>query len=210
MAVIQDAFNIPDDIATGIATGLYSRYGSVVRYASGAKRGQIVRHLKPADPKAEEAVQGIGEKAFQFVKQNRKGAIIAVAGAAAIGSGLWVFNKVKNHEPKVVKEFRISLRKYIEAIRNGALDIDVINDLILKTEKIRLHRDYEKISVHLATEKLNVLVQRIQDYTIKLADDNEMLLTAAEIRPVRQDGADVIASLENYLQAQKRVFETTV
>ena len=32
MAIAQDAFFIPDDIATGLATGLYRRIGSVVRY----------------------------------------------------------------------------------------------------------------------------------------------------------------------------------
>lgn len=29
MAVVQDAFFIPDDIATGLATGLYRRIGSI-------------------------------------------------------------------------------------------------------------------------------------------------------------------------------------
>ena len=41
MAVVQDAFFIPDDIATGLATGLYRRIGSVVRYATDS---EILRH----------------------------------------------------------------------------------------------------------------------------------------------------------------------
>lgn len=47
MAIAQDAFFIPDDIATGLATGLYRRIGSVVRYAVGPNKGQIVKHLQP-------------------------------------------------------------------------------------------------------------------------------------------------------------------
>ena len=35
MAIAEAAFFIPDDIATGLATGLYRRIGSVVRYATG-------------------------------------------------------------------------------------------------------------------------------------------------------------------------------
>lgn len=52
MAIAQDAFYIPDDIATGLATGLYRRIGSVgsvVRYAVGPNQGQIVKHLNPID-----------------------------------------------------------------------------------------------------------------------------------------------------------------
>ena len=45
MAIAQDAYFIPDDIATGI----YRRIGSVVRWASGPNKGQIVKHLKPID-----------------------------------------------------------------------------------------------------------------------------------------------------------------
>lgn len=45
MPVVQDSFFIPDDIATELATGLYRRIGSVVRYAVGPNKGQIVKHL---------------------------------------------------------------------------------------------------------------------------------------------------------------------
>ena len=38
MAIVQDVFDIPDDIATKLATGVYKRIGSVVRYAVGPKR----------------------------------------------------------------------------------------------------------------------------------------------------------------------------
>ena len=49
MAIVQDAYFIPDDIATGLATGIYRRIGSVVRWATGPNKGQIVKHLKPID-----------------------------------------------------------------------------------------------------------------------------------------------------------------
>ena len=71
MAIVQDVFDIPDDIATGLATGVYRRIGSVVRYAVGPNKGQIVKHLKPVDIKnTEDAAVGLGEKALQFVKQH--------------------------------------------------------------------------------------------------------------------------------------------
>ncbi len=52
MAVVQDAFFIPDDIATGLATGLYRRIGSVVRYATGPNKGRIVKAFRPSEFKS--------------------------------------------------------------------------------------------------------------------------------------------------------------
>lgn len=72
MAIVQDAYFIPDDIATGLATGIYRRIGSVVRWATGPNKGQIVKHLKPIDLPAAEQVQGVGAKALQFVNSIKR------------------------------------------------------------------------------------------------------------------------------------------
>ncbi|MCI9126004.1 MAG: hypothetical protein HFG28_02245 [Eubacterium sp.] len=71
MAIVQDTFLIPDDIDTGLATGLYCRIGSVVRYALGLNKGRIVKHLKLIDMKGAEQEQGVGSQALHFVKQRR-------------------------------------------------------------------------------------------------------------------------------------------
>lgn len=207
MPVVQDAFFIPDDIATGLATGLYRRIGSVVRYAVGPNKGQIVKHLKPMDLKAAEEAQGLGIKALQFVKQHKKGTIIAVAGAAVVGTGVWVYNKVKNHEPKVIAGFRTALRVYIDAIREGNLDIEKIDKLMDALEELKKHKDYEKISIQLTTEDLEVLVGRIYEYTIKLAKDNDVELTEDELQATAAKNNGTIINLQNYLKAQKKIFE---
>lgn len=205
MAIAQDAFFIPDDIATGLATGLYRRIGSVVRYATGPNKGQIVKHLKPVDLKAAE--QGVGVKALQFVKQHKKGTIITVVSAAMVGTGLFVYNKVKNHEPKVVTEFRASLRIYIDAIRKGDMDIEKIHNLMNDLEALKSHKDYDKISIQLTTEDLEILVSRIYEYTVKLAKDNKVELTEEELNTSEKNNTDTIINLQTYLKAQKRIFE---
>lgn len=210
MPVVQDAFFIPDDIATGLATGLYRRIGSVVRYAVGPNKGQIVKHLKPIDLNAVEEAQGLGVKSLQFVKRHKKGTIIAVAGAAAVGAGAWVYNKVKNHEPKVVTEFRAALRVYIDAIREGSMDIDKIDKLMSALEELKKHKDYEKISIQLTTEELEVLVSRIYEYTIKLAEDNDVELEADTLNTVEMKNSGTIINLQNYLRAQRKIFEKAV
>lgn len=209
MPVVQDAFYIPDDIATGLATGLYRRIGSVVRYAVGPNKGQIVKHLKPIDLKVAEEAQGIGVKALQLVKEHKKGTIITVAAAAVVGTGAFVYSKVKNHEPKVVTEFRTALRVYIDAIREGNMDIDIINNTMDALEELKQHKNYEKISIQLATEDLEVLVGRIYEYTIKLTKDNGVELPEDELRTSHAKTVGTIINLQNYLKAQKRIFEAT-
>lgn len=203
MAIAQDAFYIPDDIATGLATGLYRRIGSVVRYAVGPNKGQIVKHLQPIDLKAAEQAQGLGAKALQFVQHHKKEVGIAAIGASVVGVGIWGYNKWKNHEPKVLTEFRAALKTYIDAIRNGNMDIDKINGLMEALEALKQHKDYEKISIQLSAEDLEVLVGRIYDYTIKLAADNAVDLSDEELN--LNNGA--IINLQSYLKAQKRIFE---
>lgn len=203
MAIAQDAFYIPDDIATGLATGLYRRIGSVVRYAIGPNKGQIVKHLQPIDLKAAEQAQGVGAKALQFVQYHKKEVGICTACAAVIGLGIWGYNWWKNHEPKILTEFRSALKTYIDAIRNGNMDLDKINTLMKALEALKQHKDYEKICIQLTAEDLEVLVGRIYEYTIKLAQDNSVELSDEELR--LNNGA--IINLQSYLKTQKRIFE---
>lgn len=205
MSIAQDTYIIPDDIATGLATGIYRRIGSVVRHAVGPNKGQIVAHLKPVDIDAAEQVVGAGEKLIGFAKEHKKGTAIAFVATAVMGTGLVVYNKVKAHEPKVVTEFREYLRVYIEAIRKGEMDIETINALMEKLEELKKHKNYDKIYIQLTTDELDVLVGRIYDYTIKLANDNQVEFDEDELT-VDNEG-DVIINLQTYLKAQKKVFE---
>lgn len=207
MAIAQDAFFIPDDIATGLATGLYRRIGSVVRYAIGPNKGQIVKHLQPIDLKAAEQAQGLGAKAIQFVANHKKEVGIAAIGVAIVDAGVLGYTAWKNHEPKVLTEFRAALKVYIEAIRTGDMNVEKIDALMVALEELKKHKNYDKISIQLTTEELEVLVGRIYDYTIKLAKDNNVELTDDELCTSRAKNTGTIINLQNYLKAQKRIFE---
>lgn len=203
MQIAQDAFYIPDDIATGLATGLYRRIGSVVRYAMGANKGQIVKHLKPIDLPVSDQAPGLGAKAMQFVQYHKKEVGIAAVEATVVGFGIWGYHKWRYHEPKVLTEFRASLKTYIDAIRGGNMDIDKINNLLKSLNALKNHKDYEKISIQLSAEDIEVLVGRIYDYTIKLASDNSVALSNDELNL----NGSAIYNLQSYLKAQKRIFE---
>lgn len=131
-----------------------------------------------------------------------------MVGAAAAGIGTWTYNKVKNHEPKVITEFRAALKTYIDAIRKGNMSVDKINNLMSALEELKKNKDYKKISIQLTTEELEVLVGRIYEYTVNLAKDNEVDLIADELQIA--DKGNVIINLQNCLRAQKRIFDTAV
>lgn len=205
MAIVQETFFIPDDIATGLATGIYRRVGGVIRYASGSKKGQIVKHLESIDLKAVEQAKGIGVKALQFMEQHKKEVGIGAVCVAGVGLGILIYSKCKNIEPKVLKEFRISLKVYVDAIRNGCMDVNIINSLITALENLRKHKDYNKLIIQLSADDLEVLIGRIYDYTIKLAQDNDFNLTDNELNT----NNGIIVNLQSYLCAQKQIFEAT-
>lgn len=208
MAIAQDTFFIPNDIATGLATGLYKRFGSVIRYAVGPNKGQIVKHLQPIDLNAAEQAQGLGARAIQFVANHKKEVGIATIGVAIVGAGVWGYTAWKNHEPKVLTKFRAALKVYIEAIRMGDMSVEKIDALMVSLEELKKHKNYDKINIQLTTEELEVLVGRIYDYTIKLAKDHNIELTDDELNAFGKQSKDAIIDLQQYLKTQKRIFES--
>lgn len=207
MAVVQDVYDIPVDIATKILTGEYRRIGSVVRHAAGPHKGQIVKHLRPVNLKAADEAKGLGTKMVQLAINNKKTLVIVGIGIGVAAVGTGIYYKIRNYEPKVVHGFRVSLKIYIEAIRQGSMDISKINSLMNALEELKRHKDYTKINIQLTTEELEILVSRIYEYTIKLANDNSVDLTEDELFVSDEEETNSIANLHKYLKAQRRIFE---
>lgn len=206
MSIVQDSYDLTDDILMKILTGEYRRIGSVIRYATGPNKGQIVKHLKPVQMEIAQQAQGLGVKAIEFAKNNKKALIIAGIGTGIVAVCGGIYYKTMNREPEVVTMFRGSLKIYINGIREGNLNVDLINDLMNCLENLKEHKDYEKINIQLSSEELDVLVNRIFEYTEKLAKDNSIDLTKDELIDQISDGT--IINLQRYLQAQKKIFET--
>ena len=95
------------------------------------------------------------------------------------------------------------MKIYLDAIRTGSLDVDVIDNMAEALYALKQHKNYEKFSIQLTAEDIETLVNKIQDYTVKLAADNDIVLE--DIEAEKSD--DAIINLETYLNVQKRVFE---
>ena len=204
MPIIQEAFDIPNDIMTKLLTGEYRRIGGIIRYATGPNKGQIVKHLEPIDLKPAQQVQSIGAKVIQFAKRNKKVLIVSGVAVAAVTVGSFVYCKVKNREPEVVTTFRSELKTYIEEVRTGTLKLSSIENLLSALEAVKSHKDSSNIIIELSTEELDVLVNRIYEYTKCLAEMNEYPLNAEDIK--KYD--DSVDNLQSYLTVQKQIFET--
>ena len=81
--------------------------------------------------------------------------------------------------------------------------MESINCLMDSLEELKQNNNYEKIKIELTTEELSVLVNRIYEYTIKLAKDNSVDLADDEL----SSSDNILLNLQKYLLAQKHIFE---
>lgn len=184
MPIIQEAFYIPDDIAVGLASGIYKRVGGVVRWATGAKKGQIVKHLDPISIK--KPANSIKQNALKNKKALKiTGAIVLTT--VAVGSIFVGINYNKQ------KKFQEAFRDYIEAVRNGDMTLDLIEALEDSLTSIK--------SIKMSPDELLTLVKYIHDYTMKLAKDNNIEIESSS------DNNPII-NIQDYLKVQKEIFES--
>lgn len=206
MAIVQEAFDIPTDIGTKLLTGEYKRVGGVVRHAVGSRKGQIVKHLKPINLPTAKQPQSLGVKALHYVKNNKKALIVLGAGTGIALAGSGVYYKFKTHEPRVIVDFRLSLRSYLDAIRKGNLNLDEINNLMDSLETMKTHKNYEQFNFRLSSGDLSILVNLIHEYTAKLAQDNSVEIKSEALSTMHSSD-NAIIYLKQYLEAQKHIFE---
>lgn len=195
MAVVTESFDIPMDIMTKLATGEYRRIGGVVRVAIGPNKGRIVKHLEPVKMEQADQIQKVGSKIMQVAKNRKKELIIGALVTGTITVGGVVYHKIKSRQPEVVQNYHAALRDYIDDVRSGKLSMESINCLMDSLEELKQNNNYEKIKIELTTEELSVLVNRIYEYTIKLAKDNSVDLADDEL----SSSDNILLNLQKYL-----------
>ena len=84
------------------------------------------------------------------------------------------------------------------------MGIENIESLMEALEKMKAHKNYSKLVVKLSAEDIDVLVNRIYEYTVKLARDNDYELENLKA----ESDSNPIINLEHYLSVQKRIFES--
>lgn len=203
--IAQEAFYIPAHVAEGILKGKYQRIGGVVRWAVGPQKGQIVKLLHPVKIEEGYAVKSILARGMEAIQANPKAAI-GVGVGVAVGSGVLIYNKFKNREPAALKDFRNSLNPYVEAIRNGDMNLEIIDNMAIALKNLKQNEKYKEYRISLSAGDIETLVNRIHDYTCTLAENNG--LEFDEIDKKQSD--DIIVDFEKYIAIQRKVFDEAV
>lgn len=171
----QVAFDIPKEIALGLASGEYVQYGGVVRDAA----GHIVKHLEPADVSNDvnKAIQ-VAAQAIQLAKENKKTAIgvLAVAGVAAAGGAVYAgvthlqHKKEERARKTAMDDFNAAFSEYLKALGNSELTVEKIDEL--ENAISALSGSEKGCAIEIESEQFKSLVKSVRDYTERLSKAN--------------------------------------
>ncbi len=194
--IIQEAFKVDDEITAGLASGIYTRVGGVVRWAVGENKGAIVKHLDPVVPtyNSSNALQqaansnAMMQQNQSFFQQHKTGILVGggIAAGAAIGGGIYYYFRRKRG-----KRFQNAFKDYLYAMETGTMTEEIIDELddSLKGAK--------RVLVD-ARDMMN-FVRIIRSYTYELARNNN--ISTKDL--VRSD--DNIVDIRMYLQKQREI-----
>lgn len=171
----QVAFDVPKEIALGLASGEYVQYGGVVRDAA----GHIVKHLEPADVSndANKAIQ-VAAQAIQLAKENKKTAIgvLAIAGFAAAGGVVYAgvthlqHKKEERARKTAMDDFNAAFSEYLQALGNSELTVEKIDEL--ENAISALSGSEKGCTIEIESEQFKSLVKSVRDYTERLSKAN--------------------------------------
>jgi len=203
--IVQPTFHVPPDIAAGLLSGDFIRYGGVVRDTA----GRLVIHLKEI-PTPEKAVGEVAKHAALSLKNPWIVVGVGVLTLVAVGGGvvLTVKKRRKDTEPDVpgcVQSYNLSLRAYLEAIQSGSLEAGIIDRLIADLDAVVAYGEQGNTTVAFSPEQLATLTKVVLEYTGELAKVNNVELDEAEATSENAESG-VVVNLRRYLEFQRRIF----
>lgn len=203
----QVAFDIPKEIALGLASGEYVQYGGVVRDAA----GHIVKHLEPVDVSNDvnKAIQ-VAAQAIQLAKENKKTAIgvLAVAGVAAAGGAVYAgvthlqHKKEERARKTAMDDFNAAFSEYLKALGNSELTVEKIDEL--ENAISALSGSEKGCTIEIESEQFKGLVKSVRDYTERLSKANSAKSSNVVFKLFEKKPND-ISGLKECLATQREI-----
>lgn len=203
----QVAFDIPKEIALGLASGEYVQYGGVVRDAA----GHIVKHLEPANVSnaANRAMQ-VAAQVIQLAKENKKAAIsvLAVAGVAAAGGAVYAgvahlqHKKEERARKTAMDDFNAAFSEYLKALGNSELTVEKIDEL--ENAISALSGSEKGCTIEIESEQFKTLVKSVRDYTERLSKANSAKSSNVVFKLFEKKPND-ISGLKECLATQREI-----
>ena len=203
----QVAFDVPKEIALGLASGEYVQYGGVVRDAA----GHIVKHLEPADVSNDvnKAIQ-VAAQAIQLAKENKKAAIgvLAVAGVAAAGCAVYAgvthlqHKKEERARKTAMDDFNAAFSEYLKALGDSELTVEKIDEL--ENAISALSGSEKGCTIEIESEQFKGLVKSVRDYTERLSKANSAKSSNVVFKLFEKKPND-ISGLKECLATQREI-----
>ncbi len=203
----QVAFDIPKEIALGLASGEYVQYGGVVRDAA----GHIVKHLEPVDVSNDvnKAIQ-VATQAIQLAKENKKTAIgvLAVAGVAAAGGAVYAgvthlqHKKEERARKTAMDDFNAAFSEYLKALGNSELTVEKIDEL--ENAISALSGSEKGCTIEIESEQFKSLVKSVRDYTERLSKANSAK-SSNDVFKLFEKKPNDISGLKECLATQREI-----
>lgn len=203
----QVAFDVPKEIALGLASGEYVQYGGVVRDAA----GHIVKHLEPADVSndANKAMQ-VAAQAIQLAKENKKATIgvLAIAGVAAAGGAVYAgvthlqHKKEERARKTALDDFNAAFSEYLKALGNSELTVEKIDEL--ENAISALSGSEKGCTIEIESEQFKSLVKSVRDYTERLPKANSAK-SSNDVFKLFEKKPNDISGLKECLATQREI-----
>lgn len=198
----QPQLQVPLDVSIGLAKGLLTQHGSIIRWAAGAaesRGGRIYAHLP--ETRYDRPVEAVAERATKLSpKLYVPIIVIGGAGVAALG---WVTRQrsaQKQYVSSVILAFETSLRAYVAAAQAGALDGAIVERLVGDLDALQaLSSEGKKVEISL--DALVPLFELVIAHTSRLAETYDI-----DLDDIGTEGG-VVVSLRRHLEAQKSILD---
>ncbi len=202
--VIQPSIEIPEKYLKGLVTGKYIREGSVIR----DQQGKFVKFLKEVD-NSNNKDNIVNTVTSNNTVKNTLIGIGVVVGISTVALGIYSsYQKHKkekqeiNQQDGITNGFNVSLNNYINAIKEGNLSLDILEDLIWNINFIKENSENKEIKVTFTLQQLEELVNLIYNYTIQLAKVNNIDYTS-----IKKEKENSLSNIIYYLDFQKEIFK---
>ena len=211
VSIKQTAFAIPDIIQAGVNEGTLTITGGIVRDSA----GRIVKHLDEVDIPFEKIERGV-KQVLNVAKDNKLivavGIGVVLAVGAGVGYGISHFKKKKSanietqdETPVCVTEYNKSMSNYLSAVKEGAVNSEVLNDLLDKLDTLRENSLEGLVHISFSVELLETLTNHIKEFTLNLAELNNFA-TTQNIIAREHSNQDKLGEIRDYLEVQRLIF----
>ena len=198
MPVVPIYLDIDEKTYAGVKAGVLELYG----LAKNVDNKRVAKHI----PAVADAAKEGASKAIDFIRVHQKGTIIVggvlIAGGAIAGTVGYVAHRKQR---KLDRQFGLALQEYLDAARNGTLDIDILNTLINSIEAIEKNNPKKAINLNISAAKFSDLINCIFDFTKRLAEANN--INTRSINRPKYFQKKTSDDLKYYLNMQKQIFE---